>query len=657
MRSIRFLVWVGAAGALWSQQAIAPTPEPVGSPRGENLGGYNVVNSFETGYRFSRIDGDLGRYRSDVNYRNGVRLLGSNLTVNSRDGHGRFFDEIVLSTLGLGNDPYQSSLLRVQKNRLYRYDMLWRLNEYYNPGLTIAGGLHALDTRRRLQDHDFVLGPESNWSLRLGYSRESQTGPALSSVQLFDGRGDIFPVFRDIRRTRNEYRAGGRMQWFGFRLDVLRAWDNFKEDTPDSLDGAGSAGRTALSGFRRAEPYHGNTPLWRVNLHRESKVWAMNGRFSYAGGRRDFVLDEMALGTDRFGAARNRQIVVAGNARRPVATGDFLLSFTPGDKFSLVNNTSVYNNRIDGNAAYLEFDNARASANLAYFQFLGMRVVSNSTEAGYRVTKWLGFRGGYQYSARRVSSVEATAPEGAGLQALRYTQESHLHSGVAGIRLQPLRPLTINLDGEVGRDDRPFFPVSDKNYHLLGGRIRYKTRSVALETSYRQRYNTNSVALSTHSARGRDYTAAASWMPRGWFGFDASYARLHVDTVSGIAYFSRLQLTPGQSVYISNLHTGNLGMHFGLGRADVYAGYSIVEDTGDGGRAGVFDPQAVLAGAPQAYPLRFHTPLARLSIRLHPKIRWNAGWQFYRYREDIALSGAFQNYRAHTGYSSVLWSF
>src|SRR5947209_6953052 len=78
-------------------------------------------------------------YRSVDNYRNGVRLLGSHLTVNSKDGHGHLFDEIVLTTMGLGNDPYQATMLRIQKNGLYRYDMSWRLNDYYNPGLTVAG--------------------------------------------------------------------------------------------------------------------------------------------------------------------------------------------------------------------------------------------------------------------------------------------------------------------------------------------------------------------------------------------------------------------------------------------------------------------------------------------------------------------------------------
>ena len=139
------------AAALSAQQPIAPTPDAVGSPRGENVSGYNIMNSFETGYRFSSVDGNLGQYRSDVNYGNGIRLLSSQLSVHSLDGKGGLFDEIVLTTLGLGNDPYQSAMLRVQKNGLYRYDMQWRLNDYYNPALTVAVNASGL----QLDDDEF----------------------------------------------------------------------------------------------------------------------------------------------------------------------------------------------------------------------------------------------------------------------------------------------------------------------------------------------------------------------------------------------------------------------------------------------------------------------------------------------------------------------
>src|SRR5689334_20039098 len=147
------------AQILRAQQVVAPTPAQVGSTRGENVGDYNVTNSFETGYRFATVGGNRGVYRSDVNYGNGLRLLGSNLTVNSRDGHGRYFDEIVLSTLGLGNDPYESARLRIQKNRFYDYNLLWRLNDYYNPSLNIALGEHFMNTRRLMQDHELTLLP------------------------------------------------------------------------------------------------------------------------------------------------------------------------------------------------------------------------------------------------------------------------------------------------------------------------------------------------------------------------------------------------------------------------------------------------------------------------------------------------------------------
>src|SRR5690348_2562165 len=158
--------------AALGQPTVAPTSEPVGSNRGDNWSDYNIVDSFETGYRFRTFGGSFDQYRSTVNYGDGVRLFSSFLTVNSKDGHGKYFDEISLTTQGLGNDPYESATLRIQKNGLYRYDMVWRLNDYYNPGLRTGGaaGFHLLDTEYTTQDHDFTLFLQSNVTFFLGYS-------------------------------------------------------------------------------------------------------------------------------------------------------------------------------------------------------------------------------------------------------------------------------------------------------------------------------------------------------------------------------------------------------------------------------------------------------------------------------------------------------
>ena len=160
--------------------------------------------------------------------------------------------------------------------------------------------------------------------------------------------------------------------------------------------------------------------------------------------------------------------------------------------------------------------------------------------------------------------------------------------------------------------------------------------------------------------------ANASWMPHDWFSFDASYSKLHLDTVGGIAFFAaipRPTLIQGfDSIYISNIHAGTLNARFVIRkRVDLYVGYSIIKDTGDGRSSAVpfatTDPLQQLFVSVQTFPLSFQSPMARVSLRITPKVRWNVGWQYYNYHEQFGLFANYQNYHANTGYTSILWSF
>ncbi len=657
------------AGLLAAQQTVAPTGEPVGPPRGENTGNYNVTQSFEAGYRWRAVDGDLGMYRSIVNFGNGIRLLGTSLTVNSREGHGRLFDELLLNTTGLGNDPYQSAVLRIQKNRLYRYDMSWRLNEYYNPGLVVASGTHLMDTSRRLQDHDVTLFPDSRLQFRAGYSRNTENGPALSTAQEFDPNGAAFPIFRDVRREWNEYRLGASADLSGFKFTLLHRWDYFKDDTPyasTGVVGSNLAGdNSQLQQFRRSDPVHGANPGWLGNLLTERKYWSANARLTYVGGRRNFVEDELASGLNSSGAAATRRILVTGSASRPVLAGDLNLSFFPSDRLTVANNTSITNNRIDGLSTISEFQSGFDIGTTVAFRYLGIRTVANSTDLNYRAGNKIAFYGGYRFSNRRIRSVMVPPVSAAGVES---EVENTLHSGRAGVRVRPWKPFTIDVAGEIGRADRPFTSVGDRNYHAIDARAGYRLRRVQLSTAYRQVYNVNSpLNFAAFSSHTRAYSANASWSPRDFFSLDASYTKLHIDTLSSLAFFAsegpRPQLqTDYSALYLTNTHAATLGTRFSVHRrADVFLGYNIAKDIGDGRPRAVpgpsTDPIAALLQSVQTFPLTYQSPLARLSIRITPKLRWNLGWQFYRYREEFHLFSEFQNFRAHTGYASLLWSF
>jgi len=664
---------LAVCGALRAQLVIAPTPEAVGPARGGDFANYNIVDSLELGYRWRLAGGSMDTYRSDVNYGDGIRLLATNLSIDSKEGHGRWFDEILLSTSGLGNDPYQTASLRIQKNGLYRYDMLWREDDYYNPGLVISGGDHLMDTVRGLQDHSLTLFPQSHIQVDLGYSRNIQSGPALSTVQGFDTLSSAFPVFENVKQQWNEYRIGVLADWNGFRFIARRTWDFYKDDSGYSLSAPETSGvatdATVLQQFQRSEPNHGSNPGWFGNVYGKRKYWALNARLTYNLGNGGFAMNELTAGLNRFGAADNRQIVVSGDAQRPVVAGDFNISLFPTSRLTIVNHTAVHDTRMDGDSYFTEFDNGTGAATTLNFKFLGVLTVSNATDINYRFSNWFSAYAGFTDSGRQIRLLEAFAfPAVAGSEArYPYQQESRLNEGSVGVRFRPFQPLTINLEGEAGHADHPLTPMSDRNYHTLGGRIQYHSRKLQLSTGYRELYNENApLSFITYGSRSRQYNAAASFALRDWLAFDASYSKLHLDTVGGLAFFAGVQSpqlqTSYDSIYISNIHAANAGLRFDIRRrADLYVGYTITKDTGDGRAsavpAGVTDPIATLLDSVQTFPLTYQSPMARLSIRITPKLRWNAGWQFYGYGELFHLLGYDQNFHAHTGYTSVLWSF
>lgn len=617
--------------------------------RGTNLGEYNVRQQFETGYRFATIDGNRGKYRSDVNYLNGIRLLNSSLSVNSRNNKGKYFDEILLNTVGLGNDPYQFTSLRVEKVRKYRYEMNWRLNEYVNPGLTIAYGQHLQNLERRMQDHQLTLFPAKWLQFYGGYSGNVQDGPALSTANVFDSRGNIFPFFENVRRRQDEYRIGGLVQVAGFKFFWQRGWEFFKEDTRGLLSGPGTpldptVTTTTIDLLRRDHPYHGSTPHWRVNLFGEQSRWyTVNARFTHSGGSRNFIFDEVANGVAR-GVARNVQTLVYGDARRPVTTANLSFSILPTERITISNHTSFHNSKMEGDNTLRQLTNSSLDFTLANFQFLGIRAVTNSTIVDVALRKWISLQGGYQFSDRRIRSVENVEESGFS-DPIRAEQSNRLHAATAGFRFRPVKGLTIVADGEVGRQNQPFFTTSDKDYHAFGARAEYRQKTFRLATQVRTNVNFNSASLFRHSSRSRNYTLDAAWTPATRFALEGGYQRLHLDTATGVSYFLNFQQVLGQSsIFASNVHAVHAGTRVGITRKlDVFTGLAATKDTAES--LGLFV---------QAFPLTFVSPQVRVGYRVNDKLRLNGNYQYYEYSERLQ---ALQNYRAHTGYLSVLWSF
>ena len=135
------------------------------------------------------------------------------------------------------------------------------------------------------------------------------------------------PLFANVRRQQNEYRAGFEGFLCGLATErVMHGWVNFKDDTPVSLiapsPGVNPIDLNTLNSLVSRQPYHGTSPYWRAAIFKQTKWSAVNGRFTYVAGQRDFITDETAAGMNRLGQAASLITYVAGNAQRPATAAE-----------------------------------------------------------------------------------------------------------------------------------------------------------------------------------------------------------------------------------------------------------------------------------------------------------------------------------------------
>jgi len=91
-------------GAAYSQSLLQPatsvakTPTEAKKPKkktedtstsamvGEDAGNFTITSTIEFGYRGQRVDGDVNKFKSDLNYKAGPRLFDTSFLAKSKNG-------------------------------------------------------------------------------------------------------------------------------------------------------------------------------------------------------------------------------------------------------------------------------------------------------------------------------------------------------------------------------------------------------------------------------------------------------------------------------------------------------------------------------------------------------------------------------------------
>src|SRR5579863_6309915 len=222
-----FSKFLFTALALAGLSLVAPTiSQAQDEQAGIEQGNYNIKQSIEFGYRFVSNSGDLNTYDTFLNLQQGPRLLDFSTEAHSLNHQGTLFDRLYFSNFGYGGDPNNVSRLRMEKNKLYDFTAMFRRDENtwdysllanpLNPttpafanapaGFTpvIPTSPHLWSTRRRLQDYDLLLLPQSRIRFRAGYSRNNSDGPSFTTIH----QGTEQQLFDNVATVQNTYRLG-----------------------------------------------------------------------------------------------------------------------------------------------------------------------------------------------------------------------------------------------------------------------------------------------------------------------------------------------------------------------------------------------------------------------------------------------------------------
>ena len=197
---------------------------------GKEVGGYQVEQSIELGYRFTDVKGSQQIFDTFINQNEGPRLLEQTLSMRSLNNSGILFDRLSASSFGWGGDPENVARLQMSKNLWYDFSFSFRRDQNFfdydlmvnplnpptsTPNIPVTFSAHKMQITRRMYDAGLTLMPQSKFTIRLGFrgtARKARLSPASTREQILAQPGMERHGQRFFHRLRHKGTATDQYQ-------------------------------------------------------------------------------------------------------------------------------------------------------------------------------------------------------------------------------------------------------------------------------------------------------------------------------------------------------------------------------------------------------------------------------------------------------------
>lgn len=674
-----FLILFFAAGSLLNLQAQTPTPSPTPANEPVTFGGFNVTSSFEVGLRGIDVNGNINKYRSDFNYRNGVRLFDSSLLLENKEKSG-LIDSLLVTTSGGYGDPSGFVRVSVERNGFYKFDSNVRQVVYFNNLNNHARNGHTANTRHNFGDFDLTLYPNAEkFRVRLGASFNNTRGSGSFTTRAYS---DEFAISSDVNTDSYDLRGGIDSRIFGFNWSLSLGYRRFRDNTIYSTTanpGYNTTNTSVIATFQRIMPIRGSTQYAMLNVQRTfAEKLDFTARLIHSITSRDFSFLETITGRDNSNNIVDLdRFDISGDSTRPQTRGDLGITYAVTKDFRISESFSFDTFNISGGTAFMEALFRRNNVgnplaptftNTLYHRVTGFRRFVNTLEADYQFRDWLGFNIGWRYSNRRIELLGFNQPLAPATNLTRTLieeeEDNQTNAVIGGFKLKPTKNWVIYTDAEHGDADNAFTRLANYRYTNLRLRSRWSFNQFAVGFSAISKDNENPSTSTAPpgnypsgafiaNTKNRMFSAYVDWTPNSKFSLNTGYTYQQLTSETDIVINTGTLVRGGSRFYMRD--------HFAffdvsaqpIKRVSIFASYRHNEDRGQGDRTA---PLPILI---TSYPFKLFTAESRVAIRLTKNIDWNIGYQYIEYTERFQpLSvGGPQDYHVNMPYTSIRFYF
>jgi hypothetical protein len=693
-------------------QSDTPTVEA-----GDKAGDYTIISTLEFGYRGQRVDGDLNKYRSDLNYKAGPRLFDSSFLMKALDGKDGLFDTLLVTTTGWGSDPNGQVRINVENPRWYRFDGTYRRFKYFrfvnnlaNPNWVFSPptfsvppnpvtGEHGYNTNTQLGDFDLTILPKNRWiRFSVGYSPERYSGPAFTNYHI---GGNEFNLLSELKSRANDFRFGADGQVGPIDFSFLQGFRRFRDDSFISLGPTSGINLNpavaTLTSFQRNEPTRGSVNFTRFSAHTlVAQKFDITGRIVYSKANSDSQFVENFTGRNwnpritgwppgPLAATPNilnlGQYNITSSTDRPNTLADIGLTYLASSKFRISNTFRVEDFKIDGDAVFSDFFSiTRGSGatlrtdtigfnNLDAHRLTKYRKYQNIIEGDYQFNSHYSVHFGYRYGSRRIeedfegfnlgSNGSVSPPPARSSESEEET--NHTHALFGGFKARPLPNWTVYFDAEHGTADNVFTRIGNYDYLNIRGKSRYSpTNKINFNVAVITRNNANPSEIAGVSledfgvtSKSRIFTTSVDWNPSSRFSVNAGYNYNWLNSDAVVDYFFNSIRHP-LGRSLYYVRNNFFYIDTTIRLAPRVTLFTAYRVNDDNGQGNrLANPTGTPGTLVSSYPMTYQSPEGRLAIKINRRLDWNFGYQYYNYNESTLVGPRPQNYHAHLPYTSL----